>query len=416
MRYIILSLIIILFVFSCVKSNNVPARKYSKITIGLDNFLNNYAGDYKGKKAAVVTNHSGLDSCLRTNINLLREKNIEIALILAPEHGLYGYQNEYDKEIYLTEDSSNAIVYNLHLLNKKKFIHLIKIADFVIFDMQDMGMRCYTYISSLKFIMDSLSGSDIELIVFDRPNPLGFLYVNGPFLEKKFYSKEISSFPAPLFYNMTIGEASLYYNGEYSKKVKLKVIPMEGYWRRMLYSDTKLPWVPPSPNLPTYLSSIIYSCVVLMEGINISIGRGTVKPFEYIGAPWIEPVSFCRRLSELNLNNFIFRPVYFEPTFSKYKGEKCGGVQIIYTGGNFDPMEISYKLISYIMNNYREFEWQAFNNIYHIDRLAGTDKFRNALMRNKSYKEYSDEIEDGKASFSDKRKKYLIYRDNNFPI
>ncbi len=344
-------LLIMLCIFSqvlCGKSYNLSNGNSKKITLGLENFLDNYADKYKGKRAAVITNHSGVDYYLQNNINLFRDKQIEISLIFAPEHGLYGYQNEYDKENYIEDDSSNAVIYNLHFLNQKKFRHLIKIADFIIFDMQDMGMRCYTYISSLKFVMDSIAGSQMELVLLDRPNPIGFLYIDGPFLEKKFYSKHISSFPSPLFYNMTIGEAGLYYNGEYLKNVKLTVIPMKGYWREMLYSETTLPWIPPSPNLPTYVSSIIYSAVVLLEGINISVGRGTTKPFEYIGAPWIEPVSFCKGLSELNLENFVFRPVYFEPTFSKYKNEKCGGVQILYTGGKFSPVEISYKLISYI--------------------------------------------------------------------
>jgi uncharacterized protein YbbC (DUF1343 family) len=412
-------LLILLFIFlqaSCGKSYNLSNGSSKRIILGLENFLDHYADKYKGKRAAVVTNHSGVDFYLQNNINLFREKHIEIALIFAPEHGLYGYQNEYDKQYYIDDDSSNAVIYNLHLLNQKKFVHLLKVADFIIFDMQDMGMRCYTYISSLKFVMDSIAGTNMELVLLDRPNPLGFLYIDGPILEKKFYSKNVSSFPTTLFYNMTIGEAGLYYNGEYLKNVKLTVIPMEGYWREMLYSDTTLPWIPPSPNLPTYISSIIYSAVVLMEGINISVGRGTTKPFEYIGAPWIEPVSFCKGMTELNLKNFAFRPVYFEPTFSKYKNEKCGGVQILYTGGKFSPIEISYKLISYLQKNYEQFQWESHKDAYNIDRLAGTDKFRKAISENIDYKIYSNEMESAMDSFIKNRKRYLIYRDDKFPL
>jgi uncharacterized protein YbbC (DUF1343 family) len=415
-KRIYLFIIILFFQVFCSRSYNLSNGSSKKITLGLENFLENYASNYKFKKAAVVTNHSGVDFYLQNNIDLFRNRHIEIVIIFAPEHGIYGYKNEYDKQLYLEDDVSNTIIYNLHLLNQNKFRHLAKTADFVIFDMQDMGMRCYTYISSLKFVMDSLSGSGKELVILDRPNPLGFLDAGGPFLQKKFYSRQISSFPATLFYDMTIGEAALYYNGEYLKNVKLTVIPMEGYWREMLYSDTSLPWIPPSPNLPTYLSSIVYSAVVMLEGINISVGRGTTKPFEYIGAPWIEPVSFCKGLNDLNLKNFVFRPVYFEPTFSKYKNKKCGGVQIIYTGGKFSPVEVSFKLISYIQKNYEEFCWESSRNSYNIDHLAGTDKFRKAITDNVVFEKYSDELENEIDTFENIRKKYLIYRDEKFPL
>ena len=414
-RYLIL-LFYIFFAVSCGTSYNQYNGSTKRITLGLENFLENYAHKYKGKRAAVVTNHSGVNFYLQNNINLFRQKGIEVPVIFAPEHGLYGYQNEYDERNYINDRVSNVIIYNLHKLNVNSFRHLLKVADVIIFDMQDMGMRCYTYISSLKFIMDSIEDVPIELVVLDRPNPLGFLPVDGYFLDSKYYSKYISSFPSTLFYNMTIGEAALYYKGEYARNVKLKVIPMKGYSREMLYSDTTLPWIPPSPNLPTYESSIVYSAVVLMEGINISVGRGTTKPFEYIGAPWIEPVSFCRGLSNLNLKNFSFRPVYFEPTFSKYKNEKCGGVQILYTGGKFRPVEVAYRVISHIRNNYRQFEWESYRNKFRIDNLSGTNKFRKSITEQQNYNMFYNEMKKTMRYFVGQRKKYLMYREVNFPI
>ncbi len=417
-KRIILLLTIIAFfnAISCRTSYNLTNGNSGVVVTGLENFLAGHAGKYQGKVAAIVTNHSGIDFNLQNNINLVRSKKIEVAMILAPEHGLYGYQNRYDEENYVIDESFNTIVYNLHSLNSKTLGHLLKTADIVIFDIQDMGMRCYTYISSLKFVMDTLSGTKIELIVLDRPNPLGFLSVNGPYLDNNFFSKHISSFPVPLFYNMTVGEAALYYNGEYNKNVKLNVIPMKRYWREMFYNSTNLPWIPPSPNLPTYESSIIYSAVVLLEGINISVGRGTTKPFEYFGAPWIEPVSFCRSLANLNFNNFVFRPIYFEPTFSKYKNEKCGGAQIIYTGGKFNPVEVSYMLIRHLLKNYTEFRFEKNNDTYNIDYLAGTDKFRKAISGDREFNEFQKETGKETAPFLKKRKKYLIYHDNYIPM
>ncbi|MCU0846840.1 MAG: DUF1343 domain-containing protein [Spirochaetes bacterium] len=380
-----------------------------KVKTGLEVFIKKYARDYKGKRAVLVTNHSGVNYNLESNIGLLRSCGIDVAMIMAPEHGLYGYENKYDPSQFYFESRVKTVVYNLHKLSAGDVRYLTKKADIVIFDIQDMGMRCYTYITNLKFIMDCLNGSGIELIVLDRPNPASFLGVDGAFLEKRFTTRFISAFPSTFLYDMTVGESAEYYRGEYAKEVKLRVIRMKGYDRDMMYTESALPWVPPSPNLPTYESSILYTSMVLMEGINISLGRGTPKPFEYIGAPWIEPVSFCRGLEELGLKNFRFRPVYFLPTFSKHSSTRCGGAQIFYLGGKFSPTEVSFRIIKYIMKTYPPARWDSFGGSYEIDSLAGTDRLRKAVISGKDYSEFRKEIEKESSLFNKKRKKYLIY-------
>jgi uncharacterized protein YbbC (DUF1343 family) len=407
------AIIIISLVLGCSTADvyyNLPIRELRRVYTGLENFIENYADNYRGKRAAIVTNHSGVDFELRRNIELFREKGIEIAVVFAPEHGIYGYQNNYDKKLYIVDNDLNIIIYNLHHLDVLETRHLMKVSDIVIFDIQDMGMRCYTYISSLKMIMDALHSTDKELIVLDRPNPLGFLGTDGPFLEDGFYSRHISAFPSTFMYNMTIGEAALYYKDGYAKGLKLLVVPMVNYERDLYYTETMMPWVPPSPNLPTYESSIVYAAMVLLEGISISVGRGTAKPFEYIGANWIEPVAFCEGLKRLDIQAFRFRPVYFKPTFSKYEGKKCGGVQIFYAGGRFSPTEAAYKIIKYLRMNYSgEFGWERFGGNYDIDYLAGTDKFRRAIELGKSWEEFKKEIEKGIEMFIQRRQNYLIY-------
>ena len=184
---------------------------------------------------------------------------------------------------------------------------------------------------------------------------------------------------------------------------------MKNYRKDMFYHKTGLPWIPPSPNLPTYESSIIYTAVVLMEGLNISVGRGTAKPFEYIGAPWIEPLLFTNNLSKLGLNNFRFRPVYFKPTFSNYESQKCGGVQIFYTGGKFSPTEFSYKVIQNIMRNYNNAKWKTYKVSFQVDYLAGTDLFRRYIQEGKTYEEFRNRIEREVEKYEKKRRKYLIY-------
>ena len=413
-KRIIIAVICIFFTFqdysSGKRSYHFTRTKSKRVITGLENFISKYARRYKGKIATVVTNQTGVDYYLRRNLNQIRNKGIEIALILAPEHGIYGYQNHYDKKMYNVDDRYNAIIYNLHKLNSKSLKHLLKLSQIVIFDIQDMGMRCYTYISSLKFIMDTLNGSEKEIIVLDRPNPLGFLGTDGAYLDDDFYSRHISAFPSPFIYNMTIGESALYYKKEFAKKVKLRVIQLKNYRRRMLFYNTQLPWVPPSPNLPTYRSSIIYSAIVLLEGINLSLGRGTTKPFEYIGAPWIEPVSFCNGLKRLGLKNFTFIPNYFEPTFSVYKGKRCGGVQIFYLGGKFSPTEVAFKIISYIKKRYSQFEWNEYKGSYTIDYLSGTDLLRDVIEDEENFNVFVKKTKGKVNKFRKKRSRYLFYR------
>jgi len=401
---------LLLFMGSCSSGiHYYRANNAKRVFSGLENFIDDSAEDYAGKKAVIVTNHSGVDFSLNRNIDLFRQKGINVIMVLAPEHGIYGYQNEYDRALYHGEPGVNTVVYNLHHLDTGSKRFLLKRADLVIFDIQDMGMRCYTYVSNLKMIMDAMKGTGRKLIVLDRPNPAGFLGIDGAFLNKRFYSKFVSSFPAPLFYGMTIGEAALYYQGEYARNVNLEVITMSNYSRDMFFHETSLPWVPPSPNLPTYESSIIYTAVVLMEGINISLGRGTTKPFEYIGAPWIEPGDFCAGLEKLGLRSFKFRPVFFEPAFNKYQGEKCGGAHIFYTGGSFRPVEVSFKIIQYVLKKYPQARWMKFKKYFDVDALAGTDLFRKIISRGGTYGEFEHRIKKDLEAYEDKRDGYLLY-------
>lgn len=408
---LVLAAALAFFILHCAApvSYNLPSRNSRRVYSGLEVFIKEKAGRYAGKEAVLVTNHSGVDLELRRNIDLLREQRIRISLVLAPEHGLYGYENEYDRQLYHVPAGMNAVIYNMHNLEPHSLRRLLSSADVVIFDIQDMGMRCYTYISNLKEIMDAMRGTKTEFIVLDRPNPLGFLDVDGPYLETRHYSRFVSAFPSTFIYNMTMGEAARYYRGEFARDVRLTVVPLKNYRRDMLYNETMLPWIPPSPNLPTFKTSIIYASIVMLEGTNLSVGRGTTKPFEYFGAPWIEPDTFARGLSKLELPCFRFRPVYFSPTFSKYRGMRCGGVQIFYVGGAFSPTGVSYAIIGYIKKMYPYFQWESYGGRYSVDFLAGTDAFRRFIDEGRSYEEFERKTDKKRKKFDAKRKRYLLY-------
>lgn len=391
----------------------LPTASSTRIYNGLERFIKTKAYRYKNKKAALITNHSGVNYELKQNISLLVAEGINITTVFAPEHGIYGHQEEYSKKTSKVEKTRNLKIFNMHNLSNDKFSSLLKKNNIVIFDIQDMGMRCYTYISNLKRTMDLLVNSEIELIVLDRPNPIAPFGVDGFHLNPKFKSKYISAFPAPFIYGLTLGEAALYYKGEFLDNLHLTVIPMKNYRKNLFFTETGQPWVPPSPNLPSFRSAIIYTGVVLMEGINLSIGRGTANPFEYIGAPWIEPISLSKALNKLDLKSFKFRPVYFTPKYSKYNNEKCGGVQIFYTGGLFSATEVSFKIINYLIKTYPECKWEKWKKVYNIDYLAGSDIFRKYIIQNKSYADLKKAIYFSRRKYNKRMRNYILYKSNN---
>ncbi len=404
--------IFLLFIQFCAGNEpmyDFPARTYRRVHTGLENFARYETSKYRGKHAALVINHSSVNANFKHIIDIVREGGIIIDFILAPEHGPFGERNDYDKHAYEAFEEKNLIVYHLHHFTHSSLKTLLAVPDIIVFDIQDMGMRCYTYISSLKLVIDAIKGTGKKLIVLDRPNPLGFLGVSGPYLNKNFYSRHVASFPATLFYDMTPGEAARYYRGEFKKNIDLTVVPLSNYSRDMYFHETKLPWVPPSPNLPTYRSAINYTVMVLMEGINISLGRGTSNPFEFFGAPWIDAEILAEQLSALKVKNFRFRPVYFTPTFSAYQGKLCGGVHLYYTGGTFDPLEVSYVLIKYFRENDQHISWRKNSKGYVIDELAGSDSFRKAIDSGLRYEEYRKQIQSEITQFSRKRAHYLLY-------
>jgi uncharacterized protein YbbC (DUF1343 family) len=408
---IYIGLLVSLFVISsCQTVKYHLSEKRPAVETGLEIFLKDTYKDYRGKKIILITNHSGRNANLLQNISLLRSKGIIITTILAPEHGINGSQQNYDSRIMIPDYRRHLVIYNLHKLKRKQLKFLIKKHDAAVFDIQDMGMRCYTYISNLKNIINAMTGLPTELIVLDRPNPVAFLDVKGFNLDKKFKTRFVSNFPAPLFYNLTLGEAALYYNSITGSQTNVSVIKMRGYSGDMMYHKTGLPWIPPSPNLPNYESAIMYTITVLMEGITLSIGRGTSKPFEYIGAPWINGEKMAHDLNAMKLKSFRFRPVYFTPSFSYYRNRQCRGVHIYYTGGSFDPLEITYAIMSYLIKKYpRRIIWVKKDSFYWIDALAGTDKFRKRLLKRKPYSVIKKEIEKSTAVYKNLYRRYKLY-------
>jgi len=404
-------LILIILISACSGTPTVlPSESPGNVRLGIDMFTAFYASGYRNKNICLVTNHSGFDSSMKRNLESLRKCGLVISEILAPEHGLSGFDEDYSSQKSYHEDKLKLTIHNMHNYNAEELKILLTGFDTVIFDIQDLGMRCYTYISNLREIIEALNGSNTRLVVLDRPNPLAPFGVSGFDLDEKFKSRHVASFPAPLFYSLTIGEAALYYKAKRNLSTDIFVVKMKNYRKQMFFDSMNIAWIPPSPNLPSYRSAVNYAALIYLEATNISVGRGTTKPFEYIGAPWINPDQLAEKLNSLNFENFIFKPVYFEPKYLVNKNQVCGGVHVIYKGGYFDPNEISFEIIKALFELYPDkIRWLNYENKYHVDHLAGNDLFRKNVDKKSSFKQLRREMEISQKGFYSSMRKYLLY-------
>jgi uncharacterized protein YbbC (DUF1343 family) len=287
-------------------------------------------------------------------------------------------------------------------------ISMIESIDTLIFDIQDVGTRIYTYIATMAFCMQACAENGIDFVVLDRPNPINGNDLEGPLIDYPEYSSFVGLYPIPVRHGMTIGELALLFNDKFlKKKANLKVIPIEGWNRKMWYNETTLPWIIPSPNMPTLDTATVYPGQVYLEGINLSEGRGTTKPFEIFGSPWIDGYELTKRFNELKLPGIVFREAWFTPTFSKYKGELCGGAQIHLIDRNqYRPFEVMLNIVRTIMNVYPQ--CLKFHSEY-FDKIMGTSKVREALEKGFDIKEIMKSYQEDLDNFSHLRSSYLLY-------
>ncbi|MDZ7547970.1 exo-beta-N-acetylmuramidase NamZ family protein, partial [Clostridium perfringens] len=258
----------------------------------------------------------GIDSNFKSSIDVLYE-NTNLTTLFAAEHGIRGYAQAGDSVGSEVDNITGLPVHSLYGSTKKPTPEMLENVDILAYDMQDVGARFYTYINTLAYAMEACAENDKTFVVFDRPNPIGG-EVQGNLLNTNF-SSFVGMYPIVQRYGMTVGEYSKFINEEFNINCKLEVVEMEGWTRDMYYDETGLnTWVMPSPNMPTLTTSIVYTGTCVFEGTNVSEGRGTTRPFELIGAPWIDPMDLSNELNSLGLPGVKFRAASFTPTFSKY--------------------------------------------------------------------------------------------------
>ncbi len=327
----------------------------------------------KNKRVGLITNPSGHDRNLCSAADVLRER-YNLCCLYAPEHGIFGSSQAGEKIADSVDPETGIRVISLFGNDEKKLLSDI---DVLVYSMQDVGLRFYTYIYTMTKGMKMAHDAGIPFVVLDRYNMLGLNRVSGSVLDMRFASG-VGEYPLPSRYGLTCGELAQYANDQYHIGCALHVIPSQGLSRKDDMVSLRLPYLPPSPNLPAFSSVVCYVGTVLFEGTNISEGRGTTRPFECFGAPWINPKTLLSFIQSKNFKGALFRSTYFRPTFSKYKGELCGGIEIILRDHNtFDAFYFTLTVLNYLKNEYPEFSFLPPDaNGYFIDKLLGGDALR----------------------------------------
>ncbi len=343
---------------------------------------------FQNRKIGLIVNQSSVTPDLQYSWNALKERGVQVKMIFSPEHGLFAteqdqiavnYQPELGCEmVSLYGDSAESLLPDKALLDD---------LDLILFDIQDVGSRYYTYINTLALFMEAVSGMDLEIMVLDRPNPLGGSIVEGPLLDPAFRSF-VGIFPVPVRHGLTAGELALFYQDIKKLDINLSVIKMEGWQRSMLFPETGLPWIPPSPNMPTFATAEVYPGMCLFEGINASEGRGTTTPFQLSGAPFIKPDDLALRCREYDLEGVLFRPVWFKPTFHKFCGSVIGGIWLQVTDhSRFRSFATGVAMTAALNELYPE-ELEFLNGVYEFndtipafDLLAGSSTIRTSILK-----------------------------------
>ncbi len=383
------------------------------VQTGLEIIRNKFPAQLKGKKIGVLCHASSITSdFLHITDFLFHHEECTLSAIFGPQHGLFGQTQdnmiEWEGAIHPVFDIP---VYSLYGKNRKPELWMLEDIDLLLVDLQDIGTRLYTYIWTVKLCMEACCEAGIPVWVLDRPNPVGKLPFDGPVLKEEFFTF-VGGASIPLCHRMTIGEMAIWLKERYYPRCKLKVIWMKGWKRYSMYDETGLPWVLPSPNMPTLKTATVYPGMVLIETVNISEGRGTTIPFELFGAPFIDAEKLKKNLDQHSIQGCAFRTHNFIPTFNKYNGELCNGLQIHVTDiSAYRPvavvLEIFDKLLELFPDKF-EFNMPPYEYEYKLmpfDILSGDSVMRTSLLNRVPVKNelerWEAEIEEFMNEFSD---------------
>jgi uncharacterized protein YbbC (DUF1343 family) len=386
-----------------------------RVRIGAEVFMEKYLDSLSNKRVGVVCNQTSVLPDGTHLVDTLQSRGVNITALFGPEHGIRGTAAA-GEIIGSNKDAKTGIqVYSLYGKTRKPTPEMLKNVDVLVFDIQDVGARFYTYLSTMAYCIEAASENHKKIIILDRPNPINGIEVDGPVLDTAFKSF-VGMLPIPIRHGMTLGELAKMIVGEkwikIDAEIDLQVIPMENWKRTMWFDETSLPWIPPSPNMKTLATATVYPGTCLFEATNVTEGRGTEKPFEYIGAPWIDKDNLAKTLNGENLEGVKFEPMEFTPAADsvsapspKFNNEKCGGIFIDITDRTkYHPFESAITILQTIQQQYPDkftIKREAFN------RLAGANLLddRGSLSEKIDFQPIMKDI----SIFQSLRKKYLLY-------
>jgi uncharacterized protein YbbC (DUF1343 family) len=387
------------------------------VRTGLDRSLAEEAGRLRGRKLGVLAHPASVDGALRHAVDLLIAHGADLRVLFGPEHGLLGEAQDMEP----ADDSPSPwgipvrSLYGRAADSLRPRAEWLQGLDALVVDLQDVGARYYTFVYTMALCMEACREEGTEVIVLDRPNPIGGEAVEGGRVHPG-YDSFVGLYPLVHRHGMTVGEVALWLHGEHGVGARPSVVTLEGWRRAMYFEETGLPWVPPSPNMPTPETALVYPGMCLLEGTELSEGRGTTRPFEVFGAPFVEPRRLAETLGALELPGVVFRPCWFKPTFQKHAGVRCGGVQVhVIDRAAFRPYRTGVACLWAVRRLWPEaFRWRerAYEFVADrpaIDLLAGSDRLRRALDAGAPLGEIEASWREEEAAFREARARYLLY-------
>ena len=376
-----------------------------------------HSRELEGLRVGLVCNPASVDANLHHAADLVsRAPGVTLAALFGPQHGFRAdLQDNMIESPHAADALRRVPVYSLYSEIREPTAEMLKGLDVLVIDLQDVGARIYTFVYTMANCLRAAARHGVPVAVCDRPNPIGGVGVEGPMLEPGFESF-VGLFPVPMRHGMTIGELAVLFNTHFGIGADLRIVEMEGWSREMYFDATGLPWVIPSPNMPTLDTAIVYPGAVLFEGTQLSEGRGTTRPFELLGAPWIDAERAADNLNALGLAGVRFRPVIFEPTFHKFAHESCGGCQIHVTDRRmFSPVLAAVAVMTEFRRaNPGRFAWRQPPYEYEhdkmpIDILAGSPALREHMEAGTAARELAASWDGPVAAFDTARKASLRY-------
>ncbi len=395
----------------------MPNLQHKPVKLGLEKILTEKLQILRNLRVGLICNQASVNHQFQHAADLFfYNSDINLVSLFGPQHGIRGdVQDNMVETAHNIDKTTGLPIYSLYSETREPTEEMLSGIDTLVFDLQDVGCRVYTFIYTMANAMKICASHNKKFVVCDRPNPINGVNIEGNLLEKG-HESFVGQFPIPMRHGLTTSELAKLFNQEFKINCDLEVVAMDDWNRENFYDETDAPWMMPSPNMPTIDTSVVFPGTVYFEGTQISEGRGTTRPFEIIGAPFINGCELADALTSLDLSGVVFQPINFLPTFQKHAGKTCEGVFLhVADRETFEPVITGISLIKTIIDLYpNDFKWKESPYEYVYDRnpfdvIAGTTKIRENILQRKTVKEIKSLWQQDEFNFREIRKKYLMY-------